>query len=137
MTNKTHYAMFAIAALTIMGYGMTPAFADNVYLSEQRTMSSGNNIIVEEDAGCGSNDRCKIYAAAFAGVGENDWYVEFGPDGNTSCSTVVVSAVGGSSWNESKTFYNLSSEVSTVLSGPTNIAVNDSFTVSVSYTGCS
>ena len=135
MTTKTHYAMFAIAAFAVMGFGITPAFANGA-VSEDITMASGNNTIPEDDTGCGSNDRCAMSAAAIAGYGSNQWTVWFGPDGNTKCD-VEVTVVGGSSWNESSTFYNLDYETSTTISGPSNIAVNDDFTVTANYSNCS
>ena len=135
MTNKTHIAMFAVAAFAVMGYGITPAFANGA-ISEDITMSFGNNSITESDIGCGSNDQCKMSAKAFAGLSTDKWTVWFGPDGNTTCD-VQVSVVGGSSWNEVRTFYNLSSEVSTTLTGPTDIAVSDEFTVTANYSNCS
>ena len=135
MTSKTNYAMFAIAAFAVMGYGITPAFANGA-VSEQITMNSGNNTIPEDDLGCGSSDRCSMSAAAIAGYGSQDWTVSYGPDGNTECD-VVVSVIGGSSWNESRTFYNLDYETSTTINGPTDIEVDDVFTVTANYSNCS
>ena len=135
MTSKIQQiAMFAIAAFALGGMMVVPAFA-NGNMSEDITMVFGNNPIAYDSFGCGSNDDCTMRSAALAGVGSDQWTVWFGPTGNTECDVEIV--ISGSSWNESRTFYNLDFETSTTISGPSDIEVNDDFTVSIDYSNCS
>lgn len=127
--------MFAVAAFALGGMAFAPAFANGA-ISKDITMAWGNNTIPNSDIGCGSSDQCKMSAAAFAGLGTDKWTVWFGPDGNTTCN-VQISVVGGTSWNEVRTFYNLDYETSTTFTGPTDIDVSDEFTVTANYTNCS
>ena len=57
MTNKTQFAMFAIAAIAIMSFGMTPAFAAS-YGSAQVTATTYSATSSEDVISCCSGD-CK------------------------------------------------------------------------------
>lgn len=136
-TQITKFAMFAVAAFALGGLGFAPAFASHQgSMSEDITMVFGNNPIAYDSFGCGSNDDCTMRSAALAGIGSNQYTAWFGPTGNTTCDVLIIIS-GGSGWNEQKTFYNLDFETSTTITGPTDIEVDDDFTVSIDYSSCS
>jgi len=93
MTSKTQLAMFAIAALTIMSFGMTPAFAADYASSAVKAPSSGWASGSWDDVSCGNESGdCIAYAQVSASQDKAKFW--YGISGSQTTCTVSSQITG-------------------------------------------
>lgn len=126
--------MFAIMALAVVGFGITPAFATTVAASVQDTMTSGNNSSSEDSTACGTQGG-HCFVQFDANTFNDSVTVHWGSHDGATCdkATVTLSGPGGP---DSTFVWDMSGDNYVWTSFDLNVDVNDTITATVAYKDC-